>query len=140
MKLKSCIAAALAGLTASGALAGELRLTIHDVRSDQGRVMVALHDGAATFLTEQRRDGQALAARPGAMEAVFAGLPAGRYGVAVYHDENGNGRLDCNLVGVPNEGFGFGNNAVGIMGPPGFDAATITIGEGVTVSALTLRY
>ena len=35
-----------------------------------------------------------------------------------------NGELDTNFIGLPKEGFGFSNDAMGRMGPPGFDAAS----------------
>jgi uncharacterized protein (DUF2141 family) len=41
---------------------------------------------------------------------VFSNLAPGTYAVAVVHDENGNGRLDKNLLGVPSEGYGVSHN------------------------------
>jgi uncharacterized protein (DUF2141 family) len=38
-------------------------------------------------------------------------LPAGDYAFAVYHDANGNGKLDRNGVGMPTEDYAFSNNA-----------------------------
>lgn len=34
-------------------------------------------------------------------------IPAGEYGISVLHDENMNGKMDYNLLGIPLEGFGF---------------------------------
>ena len=34
------------------------------------------------------------------------------------HDENGNGELDANFVGIPREPWAFSNNARGNFGPP----------------------
>ncbi|MBI2367370.1 MAG: DUF2141 domain-containing protein [Deltaproteobacteria bacterium] len=34
----------------------------------------------------------------------------GDYGVAVFHDENSNGKMDKNLLGMPLEPYGFSNN------------------------------
>ncbi len=36
--------------------------------------------------------------------------PYGDYAVAVFHDLNGNGKLDKNFIGYPIEPFGFSNN------------------------------
>lgn len=46
-------------------------------------------------------------AHQGTVATRFENLPRGRYGVAVWHDENGNNRVDTNLVGLPKEGYGF---------------------------------
>ena len=37
-------------------------------------------------------------------------LPPGEYAAVAFHDGNGNGKVDSNLVGVPTEGFGFSND------------------------------
>ncbi len=50
---------------------------------------------------------QKVRAHRGTVVASFEGVPRGRYGIAVFHDENRNGRVDTNLVGMPAEGFGF---------------------------------
>ena len=39
------------------------------------------------------------------------------------HDENKNRRMDKGMFGIPKEGYGFSNDAMGFMGPPGFDKA-----------------
>lgn len=51
---------------------------------------------------------------------VFRGIPEGTYGLSAFHDKNGNGKLDTNLVGMPTEDYCASNNARGFMGPPSF--------------------
>ncbi|HYD30204.1 MAG TPA: DUF2141 domain-containing protein [Azospirillaceae bacterium] len=132
---------ALAALGPAAVQAGEIRVTVKGVRSAQGKVMAALYDSAEAYAGKNRRDGLELTARPGDVQGVFITLPPGRYGIAVYHDENGNGKLDYNLFGVPLEGFGFSRDAVGDMAPPSFDATAFTVdGNAVLPVGLTLRY
>ncbi|WP_226388998.1 DUF2141 domain-containing protein [Penaeicola halotolerans] len=50
-------------------------------------------------------------------------LPHGDYVFAVVHDENNNGKLDTNMVGIPKEGYGFSNDVKGTFGPPDFEKA-----------------
>ncbi len=55
-------------------------------------------------------------------------MPAGKYSVAVLHDENSNHKLDRNMFHFPKEGFGFANNPkIGLAAPP-FDAASVNVG------------
>ena len=54
----------------------------------------------------------------------FMGVASGTYAVSVVHDENSNGKLDRNFIGVPREGVGASNDAKGHMGPPKFNAAS----------------
>jgi uncharacterized protein (DUF2141 family) len=45
----------------------------------------------------------------------------------MYHDENGNGQLDKNMMGIPRERVGFSRDARGRMGPPSFADAAIDL-------------
>lgn len=54
----------------------------------------------------------------------FEDIPKGTYAMVVIHDENMNGKLDTNWVGVPTEGYGFSTNAKGALGAPSFSAAS----------------
>jgi outer membrane protein len=54
-------------------------------------------------------------------------VPAGEYAVVVYHDENGNKRLDKNFIGIPRESLGF-SNGYRPKGPPMYERARFTLG------------
>jgi len=56
------------------------------------------------------------------------GVPAGDIAVLVYVDENDNGVLDKNFIGIPKEALGMSNN-YRPKGPPAFESAKITAGE-----------
>lgn len=53
----------------------------------------------------------------------FEDLEEGTYAIAVFHDENKNGKMDRNFLGVPTEKYGFSNNVRGVFSAPGFDEA-----------------
>ena len=71
---------------------------------------------------------------------MFSNLAPGRYAAIAFHDENGNGKLDKNFLGVPTEPYGFSNNVQGFLGPPTFDAAALDIGDGNAAIRITLVY
>ena len=54
------------------------------------------------------------------MTLTFTDLAPGTYAVLVMQDENGNGKLDSNIIGIPKEGYGFSNNP-NVMRKPYFD-------------------
>src|SRR5581483_9984203 len=54
----------------------------------------------------------------------FEDIPPGTYAMAVIHDENMNGKLDTNWLGIPTEGYGFSNDAKALLGAPSFSAAS----------------
>jgi uncharacterized protein (DUF2141 family) len=50
-------------------------------------------------------------------------LKYGNYAIKVFHDENSNGELDSNFLGIPTEEYGFSNNASSWFGPPNWEKA-----------------
>ena len=141
----------LVPFSAVPALSAELRLTVDGVRSDGGEILVALYDSADGFQSaianaarrglmpdSGRLIGTAIRANQGTQSTVFTQLAPGRYAIVVIHDENDNGRLDKDLLGVPTEGYGFGNDAEGFFSAPSFDAAAITVGSADLTTSITL--
>jgi uncharacterized protein (DUF2141 family) len=63
---------------------------------------------------------------------IFDRLPDSRYAIAVYHDENLNGKLDVNELGIPREGYGFSDNPKG-MGRPKFEQTAFDFGRNDTI-------
>lgn len=89
-----------------------------------------MYYGRDSFLSNRRDrvfQGKNIKPQGNSIQAQFNGLKPGKYAVAVYHDENNNGDLDTNLVGIPNEAYGFSNNASGLFGPPAFEDAGFEI-------------
>jgi len=108
-----------------------LTVRIVNVRSANGVVRIALFQSAGGFPADASK---ALRTEPAKIDpqtltaqAVFSGIPQGTYAVMVFHDENGNGKLDKNMVGIPKEGYGASNNAAKKMHAPVFDEAKFSL-------------
>jgi uncharacterized protein (DUF2141 family) len=102
-----------------------IRAHIEGLHSDRGQVVCALFATANDFPKRINRAFARTAAHiiSGRATCEFPRVPAGVYAVSVFHDENLNGRLDTNWLGVPREGVGASNNPKPRMGPPKFAAA-----------------
>lgn len=110
------------------AMAEDLTVEVKHVKANAGVVVIGVYDKAADFpATEKGLAGQVIEASSDTVVATFAGLAAGRYAVAVYQDENRNGRLDKNFLGIPTELYGFSKDARGSLGAPSFDAAAVDV-------------
>ena len=44
------------------------------------------------------------------------------------------------MVGIPKEGFAFGNNAMGTFGPPSFDKAKVTLKSNTEKQLIEMKY
>ncbi len=119
--------------------AGDLVVEIKGIRSDEGRAYVAVHQKSPDIKFPDASGTVAsfnLAAREGTVTVVLKDLPDGDYAISAFHDENSSGELDRNVLGIPTEGYAFGNDAMGFLGPPTFKDAAVTIGgDFATVSA-----
>ena len=134
---------ALAAMVAIPVLAADLSIEVRGVRSGDGRVYVAVHgpESKDTFPSgDDIVSGLREPARIGTLHFVVNDLPAGRYAVNAFHDENDNGELDTNLVGIPSEGYGFANDPSTTFGPADFEEAAVTVGEPSGVAVLTMSY
>ncbi|MDX1702516.1 MAG: DUF2141 domain-containing protein [Melioribacteraceae bacterium] len=66
----------------------------------------------------------------------FNELKDGVYALAIFHDENGNGELDQNFLGMPTEDYVFSNYATGTFGPPSFEDAKFSLKDSLSVVLL----
>lgn len=142
-----CRALQIAAITASAPLLGganssaALEVDVQGLRSargaiqlcvtaDQGRFPDCAADRSARHITVP-------AGRSGRIR--IEGLQPGLYAVALFHDENANGRLD-KFAGVPREGLGFSNNPRIRFGPPSFAQARLAISGSDVSIPVRVRY
>jgi uncharacterized protein (DUF2141 family) len=113
-----------------------IRVIIADLRSDKGKVYLSIYNSEKGYPKEA-----SVAYRlsfsdihNGQSTITLAGMPPGTYAIACYHDENDNGKLDANFLGIPKEGTGASNNARGSLGPPKFRDAKFQLASDTTLS------
>jgi uncharacterized protein (DUF2141 family) len=87
-------------------MTNRLIVEVEGLRSDDGRVVAALYDRPQEFPNGAscRAAKVAIAHRSATM--TFDDLAPGAYAVGLFHDENGNDKLDKNFLGIPKEGVG----------------------------------
>ena len=98
-------------------------ISVHVVglRNSTGKVFIALFGSASGFIANEALRGGTTPIVGSSATLTFHGVPPGSYGVSIFHDENQNGKLDTNAIGIPTEGFGFSRDAMGSFGPPTFE-------------------
>ncbi len=106
----------------------EIRVIVTNLRNDHGRVGCGLFKGPDGFPRDKAKEYRGTWASITNSTAVcdFKGVPAGDYAVTVLHDENLNGKMDFNMLGIPTKGYGFSNDAKATVKPPSFEAAQVT--------------
>ena len=71
--------------------------------------------------------------------AVFKDVKNGQYAIRYFHDENSDEELETNFLGIPKEGFGFSNDAMGKFGPKDFSEWLFEV-SGDTTIRMTTKY
>lgn len=130
---------ALAAVTALGARAADLAVTVTEVGPAPGPVWVLVFAEDAGFPDLAAATDRLRLDRADTVTARFNGLPPGRYAVMAYHDEDGDGDMDRFLGMIPQEGWGL-SNGYDPSGKPDFAPAAVDLpaeGRAITVP---LRY
>ena len=130
-------------LFAHTATAATLHVEIDGLRNDEGVVQLALFRTADGYPRRSERAARTATIRADAtgVQVTFEDLPPGTWALAVLHDENVNGRLDTNLLGVPLEGIGASREATRRMGEPRFEHARFELRADEEIALeIELRY
>jgi uncharacterized protein (DUF2141 family) len=116
-------------------------LSVAGLETSRGVVHCHLYDEAEGFPDEPDRAIDAVRVRPRNDRATcnFSNVKAGRYAVAVWHDVDGDGELDSNFLGIPQEPVGSSNDAKGWMGPPSFEDAAFDFRPPVFRQTITVE-
>jgi uncharacterized protein (DUF2141 family) len=115
---------------------GPVRVTVRllDVRAAKGGVLhVGLH-GEPGLSFPGPSPTTNLDASPRDNETILTfEVPRGSYAVAAFHDENSNGKLDANFLGVPREGYGVSNDVRPRFRAPRFSEARVLVSRDTTL-------
>lgn len=137
--MKGLLLAALLLMTQASFAQGKIEVVVKNIQENKGTVRVALFNNDKDFL-KKPLEGKSMKVTGNELRFVFDNLKPGDYAVSILHDENDNGEMDSNLVGMPKEGFAFGNNAMGTFGPPAFKDAKVTVSDQPVVQIIKMKY
>ena len=102
-----------------------LDIEIENLKSNKGNINVLISDeskneiASATFIRVKGLKA----------EVSFDSIYPGKYAIQFYHDENQNGKLDMNLIGIPKESYGSSNDVKPVLGPPKFEKMLFNLTE-----------
>ncbi|MEP6805533.1 MAG: DUF2141 domain-containing protein [Flavobacterium sp.] len=105
-----------------------LTVSVSGLKNNTGMVRVGLYNSDGTFLKTIYKS-VASKIKNNEATVTFEGIPAGEYAISTYHDENNNGKLDKNMMGIPSEDYAASNNAKGFMGPPAYKDAKFVVNK-----------
>ncbi len=108
-------------------MAQQIAFNIKGVNSNNGKLYVQLFSGEQAYNSENPVAATIVKAKIGDSRITFNDVDPGEYALRFYHDENDNGELETNLLGLPTEGYGFSNDAKPNFGPVSYQAIKFTV-------------
>lgn len=104
-----------------------VKVRIDGLRSTCGKILAYVWNQGDGFPSEKQKTLTiAEVAIRGGQAEVDVEVPASekRLAISVMHDENGNGKMDSNFLGIPLEGYATSNNVPhSMIGPPRYKDA-----------------
>ena len=102
-----------------------ITVTIDNVTSDEGKVLMSLHT-SETFMKGNGIMDAETEIKDGKVTITFENVLPGEYAILAMHDANNNKQMDFQDNGMPKESFGTSNNVMA-MGPPQYDDAKFKV-------------
>jgi uncharacterized protein (DUF2141 family) len=131
-------------LTAQTKDTGTLKVRVTGARNTKGKIGVTLFQNAQGFPDDTskaiRQESVEIDPKTMSTQVIFKDLPQGTFAISVLHDENGNGKMDKNFVGMPKEGYGASNNPSKKRRAPTFDEAKFSLNTSEQAIEITLIY
>lgn len=129
MPIKKTLVALITTLFTLPTLAHELNVTVSNIKTTKGDLLVAVYGQEENYNTNTHWvAAKKVKISETSVTLAFPDLPAGNYAVKLFQDENENGQIDKNLIGIPTEPYGFSNNG-GSYGPASFEEAKVAVQE-----------
>ncbi|WP_227712333.1 DUF2141 domain-containing protein [Marinobacter zhanjiangensis] len=120
-----------------------IHVKVPNIKNSTGTIACALFESPEGFPTEFLQSATNITMmkiRDTQARCNFLDVPPGTYALAVIHDENMDGKLNTNFIGVPTEGYGFSSGAEAGMSAPSFEDASFSYdGENLDLT-IRLKY
>jgi uncharacterized protein (DUF2141 family) len=120
-----------------------MRVTFREIKNNTGKMLCWAWASENGFPKETSK--AALGPRGSSIQnkqavVEFDKVPAGTYAIGCVHDENNNGKMDTNFMGMPTEGYAASNDARAFAAPPKFSDAKFAYKGGPARFNLKVSY
>lgn len=132
----------LSSLSTSAQGRSDLRVEVEGLRNQKGKISITVFNSPEGFPEDIDRAYRWKTLDLSEEKPVFTfeDLPAGEYAYAILHDEDGDGEMKKNLLGIPREGFGFSNNYQPRIKNPSFQDASFSLNGGSKTHQIEIIY
>ncbi len=121
---------------------GNLNVEIDGLRNQKGQVCISLYNNSRGFPEDSDRVLQKQCVKVSSipLQVKFENLKLGSYAAVVMHDEDNDGTVKQDDLGIPLEGFGFSQNPEIVTSAPKFGDAAFFVAGASTDIKIKLNY
>lgn len=125
----------------TASLKGNLNVEVDGLNNQKGEICFKLFSGSQGFpySNENALKRQCVKITDNSLTIALKNLPSSSYAVSIFHDLNGDRKLNRNSLGMPTEGYGFSNNPIVRNSPPKYEECLFLV-AGNTSIKITMKY
>lgn len=119
-----------------------LTIDFENIRDDQGFLIVTVYPSEDLWLDDIDELEHIFSKEnivDGKMSVTIEEIPSGIYAVAMMDDENEDGEMRYNFIGMPREGYGFSRNYKVRLSKPKFEDCVLEFRNDTTIR-ITVQY
>jgi uncharacterized protein (DUF2141 family) len=110
-----------------------ITVVVNEADNNDGKIGIALYDTKDEFLDVIFKETKSEITN-NTYTVTFDDITSGTYAVSIFHDENDNGKMDSDFMGIPKEDYGCSNDASGFIRPPKQEDAKFYLKENKSIT------
>jgi len=116
-------------------------ISISNIKAKRGNLMIGWYNSEASYNERNNPIFKKLVTvnQQKEVTVVFEKIPAGKYAISMFLDENGNKEMDTNFLGIPKEQYGFSNNVLPATRAANFDEASFDVKDNPSTISIRLK-
>ena len=112
-----------------------IALTVTDISKIEGEILIAVYNNEETFLDiENAFKVYSKKVKKNTMVLNPNNYPKGNYSIALFHDEDINGKMERNFLGIPSEDYGFSNISSTVFSRPSYEETKFYLNSDTTIT------
>ena len=113
----------------------DLAVTIPNIKEHKGEIVIGIFDSREKFpKAEQDYRQLRFPVQANQSSFVIKDIQLRNCAVAIYHDQNSDGKCNLNFLGIPKEGYGFSNNVKPRFRAPAYESCKINLQESANIT------
>ncbi len=117
-----------------------LTVEVYGGTANTGQILASLFNSEENYMSEPFAETTAPVDQAGQATLSFQAVLPGEYALSIVYDEDGDGELDTGFLGMPQESFGFSNDAKARFGPPPYEEVSFSVSAASNTISINLDF